>query len=188
MAQSNTHSSRDPVLRIAMVLIRIMQIFTILGVAALAVGSVLVLVFQDKLLAEIASSYPDISASFPYLLAAFLLGMILLLGLFWLQLSRLRAIVGTVDDGQPFARINGERLRFIAILILLQQFAVLMIVPVIAGMQSAAGRYAGSDIDEFRTIDFEISLTALLVALLLIILGRVFEQGADMQEELEGTV
>jgi len=181
-------SNKDPVLRIATVLIRVMQIITIIGIAMLAIGSVAVLIFQDNLLAEFAPSYPDVSSSLPYLLAAFLSVVILLLGLFWLQLSRLRAIVGTVDAGDPFARINGERLRFIAILMLLQQFAVLMTVPVIAGLQSAAGRYAGSGLDEFSTINFEISLTALLVALLLIILGRVFEQGADMQDELEGTV
>lgn len=183
-----TQLKKDPVLAIATMLIRLLQVFTIIGMAALFVGGIGILIWQGKLLMELAVAYPEISSSFPYLLTAFLFSMLPLLALFWLQLSRIRAIVGTVEEGNPFVRINGVRLRFIAILIFIQQLAVFLIAPLIAGMQYAAGRYAGSGGDEFKTIDFEISLTALLVGLLLIILGRVFEQGADMQEDLEGTV
>ncbi len=183
-----TEVKKDPVLAISKLLIRFMQFFSIAGMLALAAGAVSVLVWQETLLGELRPAYPDISGSFPWLISAFLLSMIPLIGLFWLQLSRLRAIVGTVDEGNPFARINGQRMRLIAILIIAQQFAVLLIMPLVAAIQSAAGRFVGQGGDELATMDFDMSLTALLVALLLIILGRVFEQGADMQDELEGTV
>ena len=183
-----TQLKKDPLLAIAATLIRAMQVFAIIGIAALFGGGVAVLFWQDSLLAGLATAYPDISNGFPYLLTAFLFSILPLLALFWLQLSRLGAIVGTVEEGNPFVRVNGARLRFIAMLIFVQQFAVLLIMPLISAMQYAAGRYAGSSSDDFQSIDFEISLTALLVALLLVILGRLFEQGADMREDLEGTV
>ena len=37
-------------------------------------------------------------------------------------------------------------------------------------------------------IDFDISVTGILLILLLFVLARVFERGADMREEIEATV
>lgn len=183
-----TETKKDPILASAKILMRIMQIFTVIGMFLLGLASICILIFQGAVMPELAESYPDISDNMPYLLSAFLLSVAVLLGLFWLQLNRLRAIVDSVDKGNPFIRINGERLRLIAVLIFVQQLLVLVIAPLVTVMQAAAGRHAGEGFNDFNNINFEISLTAILVALLLIILGRVLEQGADMQDELVGTV
>ena len=44
----------------------------------------------------------------------------------------------------------------------------------------------GQDLD--ISIDASISLSGILLVLLLIILARVFDRGAEMREELEGTI
>ena len=94
-------------------------------------------------------------------------------------LTRLLAIVETVSAGNPFIVVNAERLQGIAWAILgleLMHFAV--------GAVAASVSSAGVPLN----ISWGFSLTRWLAVLLLFVLARVFEQGARMREELEGTV
>ena len=96
-----------------------------------------------------------------------------------LALSRLLAIVDTVTVGNPFIVANAERLKAIAWAILtleLMHFAVGMIA---TSISSAVGE---------MHIDWGFSLTRWLAVLMLFVLARVFEQGARMREDLEGTI
>jgi Protein of unknown function (DUF2975) len=97
-------------------------------------------------------------------------------------LIHLRAIVDTVDDGDPFVMDNAKRLRAMAWLSIIAYPLGLLL------------DFVGWSIDKLDDpkveFDFEavIDLTGLLTILLLFILARVFEQGVAMREELEGTV
>jgi hypothetical protein len=94
-------------------------------------------------------------------------------------LTRLRAIVETVRDGDPFVVANAARLRGIAWSILALELMHFAVGAIAAGVSSAGVRL---------DINWGFSLTQWLAVLLLFVLARVFEQGARMREELEGTV
>ena len=94
-------------------------------------------------------------------------------------LTRLLLIVDTVSSGNPFVAANAARLQAIAWALLaleLMHFAV--------GAVAAAVSSAGVPLN----IGWGFSLTQWLAVLLLFVLARVFEQGAHMREDLEGTV
>ena len=118
--------------------------------------------------------------------AAMVAGMrtIMLLGiasvpLAHLVLSRLRAIVETVGEGDPFVAGNARRLQTIAWAVLGLEVMHLLVRAVAAGASSP-----GQPLD----VGGSFSITGWLAVLLLLVLARVFERGAAMREELEGTV
>lgn len=96
-----------------------------------------------------------------------------------LVLTRLLSIVRTVGVGSPFVLENAERLRAIAWAVL-----GLEVIHVFIGGIARWASAAGQTLD----IDWSFSATRWLAALLLFVLARVFEQGARMREDLEGTV
>jgi len=89
-------------------------------------------------------------------------------------LTRLLAIVDTVTVGNPFVVANAERLKRIA-------WAVL-------GLELSAVAAGVSTTATPLHISWGFSLTRWLAVLMLFVLARVFEQGARMREDLEGTV
>ena len=94
-------------------------------------------------------------------------------------LTRLLAIVDTVRDGNPFVMANAARLQRIAWAGLILELMHLAVAAIAAAVSTAA-----APLD----ISWRFSLTPWLAVLLLFVLARVFEQGARMREELEGTV
>ena len=94
-------------------------------------------------------------------------------------LNRLLVIVATVGTGNPFVAANAARLSAIAWALLALELTHLAVAAVAASVSSAAVPLH---------IGWGFSLTRLLAVLLLFVLARVFEQGASMREELEGTV
>jgi len=94
-------------------------------------------------------------------------------------LTRLLTIVETVSAGNPFVVANAARLQGIAWAIL-----ALELIHFAVGMVAASVSSAGVPLN----ISWGFSLTRWLAVLLLFVLARVFEQGARMREEIEGTV
>lgn len=95
----------------------------------------------------------------------------------------LRTIVDTVRSGDPFIRDNAQRLRSMGWLLVI----VTVIKVFIAGMIAWTAQYADPSELEAR-VSGGIEFGGLLSILLLFVLAKVFERGADMREELEGTV
>ncbi len=94
----------------------------------------------------------------------------------------LRRIVDSVSHRDPFAPVNAGRLRNIAWLVLAIQLLAIPMTSLAIWFDAAPYEpnvHHGSD---------GISLGALLLALILFILARVFRTGAAMRDELEGTV
>ena len=94
-------------------------------------------------------------------------------------LARLLAIVETVRLGDPFVRENAARLQTIAWAVLGLELTHLAVGAVAATVSTQGGQL---------DLDWNFSLTRWLAVLLLFVLARVFEQGAQMRDDLEGTV
>lgn len=94
-------------------------------------------------------------------------------------LNRLLSIVETVRTGDPFIIENARRLQAIATTLLGIQLLHLVI-----GVIAARTRSAVQELD----INWSFSITPWLAVLLLFVLARVFEHGARMRADLEGTV
>jgi hypothetical protein len=94
-------------------------------------------------------------------------------------LTRLLTIVDTVRHGDPFIVENAKRLQTIAwavVVLEMLHFAIGIVAAVIS-----------TDEAPFD-INWTFSVTRWIAVLLLFVLARVFEQGARMREDLEGTV
>ena len=94
-------------------------------------------------------------------------------------LTRLLAIVASVSIGNPFVHANAARLQAIAWALLALELMDFVVSAVAAKVSSATVPLH---------ISYDFSLTPWLAVLLLFVLARVFEQGAHMREDLEGTV
>jgi len=94
-------------------------------------------------------------------------------------LSRLLSIVETVRAGDPFVTENASRLQTVAWSVLALELGRLLVVG-IANSVSTATRPIH--------IDWNFSVTPWLAVLLLFVLARVFDHGARMREDLDGTV
>ena len=94
-------------------------------------------------------------------------------------LTRLLTIVDTVSVGNPFVLSNAARLQGIAWAIL-----ALALIHFAVGIVAASVSTTAAPLN----ISWGFSLTRWLAVLLLFVLARVFEQGARMREDLEGTV
>ena len=96
-----------------------------------------------------------------------------------LILARLLTIVETVKVGNPFVIANAVRLKTIAWAILGLELLHFTVGAIAQGISTAAAPL---------NISSGFSLTRWLTVLLLFVLAQVFEQGARMREDLEGTV
>lgn len=170
----------DPLLVLAKGLLTFMLIFIIIGMVGLGIGFTAVIGLHGMVAEKLAkagaaeSTYWLILVIFP-LIAAMLAAM-------HRFVSTLRAIVGTVEEGDPFSPVNAERLRAMAWLSVIIQVLTLPV-----GFLSTKVEEAAKGITSMN-IDAEFSSNGLLLALVLFILARVFRTGAQMREELEGTV
>lgn len=160
-------------------------IYFVLGIVAvaggaLAIASIAVPIWWSDIVAMAVKENPevDMAGLLPPLLVMFA-GCIVILGLVWTALRKLLAIVRTVGEGDPFVTANAVRLRAIGWLLV----AIEVIgIPLALLAGNIADRFGDSD----TGLDF--SPTGLLAILLAFVLARVFERGAAMREEMEGTV
>ena len=163
--------------RLALTLLMALTIFA----AVAAVLTLPILYFRfDRVSADMAANGIRHEA-IPWVVFM-VLGGVLLSGLGFFFLRHLRRIVDSVSDGDPFVPINADRLRDMAWLALAMQVVMIAITPTIIWFDALPHRqnvHHNSD---------GLSLAALVLALLLFILARVFRVGSAMREELEGTV
>lgn len=160
-------------------------VYLIMGLVAFA-GSVLALVcvvlpfYWTEAMAGLNTAHPNLDPTtlLPHLLSVFALG-ILTLGLLWTMMRKLLAIIASVEEGNPFVRANAIRLKAIGWLMVGLQIVG---VPLAIAAGKAADMFGESD------TGWDLSLNGILAILLVFILAGIFERGAEMREELEGTV
>ena len=94
-------------------------------------------------------------------------------------MRKILAIIGSVEDRNPFVVANAVRLKAIG---------WLMVAVQIIGIPLAIVAREAADMFGENNVDLDISLNGILAILLVFILAGIFERGAEMREELEGTV
>ena len=99
--------------------------------------------------------------------------------LFHLVFTRVLRIIETVRIGDPFIRANAVRLRLMAWTLLGLEILHIAVAAIAKAVSTPSTRL---------DIDWEFSVTALLAILLLFVLAQAFAHGAQMREDLEGTV
>lgn len=90
-------------------------------------------------------------------------------------------IIKSVANGDPFTHENSKRMTRMGWIALGFQIASFPI----GALAVYLSQYVPQD---NLTVDFEFTLTGVLLAVVLFILARVFNHGASMREDLEGTV
>ena len=94
-----------------------------------------------------------------------------------IQLTKLKEIVETVRQGDPFVAENADRLRVIAWALLVTQ-----VMHLVFGAMVHIARSANAE------MEWEFSLTGWLAVLLLFVLARVFKEGARLRDDLEAMI
>ena len=171
---------RDPLLAIARFLLgAIMGAFAFAGImVAIGLGAVAT-VQSDYVLAKLAAAGASNAGYGAVLFALVLIIMLMALGVLFMR--ELFRIVGSVEQGDPFQPFNADRLRRMG----WNTVASQMILFALAAIAHSFGGFRQALLAEDAMLA---GFSALLLALILFILARVFRVGAEMRSELEGTV
>lgn len=179
--------SRDPLLTAAKLLLMFFVGVLGLAVVATAAGAPLVLIAQDRVLAELAAEGIANGKQAIPVLTLLLVGVSALLSLaVWFLVTLLR-IVRSVGEGDPFAPINGDRISRMGWIALGGQALAFPVGAAVVWLAENVSDERGPLGDEIHT-EMGFSGSGILLVLVLFILARVFRHGAAMREELEGTV
>ena len=120
---------------------------------------------------EFVVTYPNVGTGLRWIVVIGVVGAAIMHTI----LVRLRAIVDSVRDGDPFIVENAERLEAVAWRVLSLEVLRLFVAG-IAALVWEAGRFPA------------FSVASCVAVLLLFVLAGVFAQGARMRADLEGTV
>lgn len=175
-----TNPSSQPVLLVTRAVI-VLIIGLIAVAATILVATAVILPFYwTEVAQQIAVEKPglDAAALYPWIYVVFALGLVAL-ALILSIMRKLLAIVGSVAQGDPFAMANAVRLKAIGWLMVALQ---------LIGVPLALAAGEAADLFGRNNVGFDFSLNAVLSILLVFVLAGVFEQGAAMRDELEGTV
>ncbi len=154
--------------------------FAALASIVLVVAGTGITVFWGDIAPELAKEHPGlVTGEVKPLLIGLMFAVLPLIGLAIWSLLKLLAIVDSVRNGDPFTRINAARLRTMGWLMVALQ---VLSIPFGALAAELSSHF------ESHHVSFDMSLNGILAILLVFVLAGVFEQGAAMREELEGTI
>ncbi|GGD71113.1 DUF2975 domain-containing protein [Croceicoccus mobilis] len=174
-----TQFRNDPLLAIARFLLTFGLAVTVIALAAIAITIPAIGIFYSQVSAELVANDAPSSAYWVILLMLMLVAGLLVMAFFFIR--HLRRIVDTVAQGDPFVPINATRLTSMAWLSL---GMFLIAIPI-----EASGAWLSGAV-EHAEMQGQVGVegSSLFLILTLFILARVFRKGAEMREELEGTV
>ena len=179
------HSKRDLLLLAGQAITILMQGLMALAAIGIIIALPVVVFFRDRIDIELADKFGEAVGAFPLwpVIGVLLLALVMVVMAFFF-FDRLRQIIGTVGEGDPFVPANAERLSLMAWLTLGIQ---LLMVPA-TGLCLMLARWAENIEDGHVTIGAGLDLEGILMVIVLFILARVFRHGTAMREDLEGTV
>jgi len=181
----------DPLLIAGKIFAIILQVTMALLMLAFIVAIPLFLFAQGTIEAEIAKELPGITEEFPGVLIALVLAIGLsIVAMLFIFFGKLRRIIGTVGEGDPFQPENATRLSQMGWLMLGTQLVSIPggIIVVQLARYADAIKEAGAENFSLTFDDSGSDMTAWLLVIILFILARVFRHGAAMRDDLEGTV
>lgn len=172
---------KDPLLTLGKIMTTILMVIIAL-VTLLFIGLIPVLLFNYGQFADavLENGGDSVGLAMAASIAALLLGAAVTSAAFhFFQL--LGRIIDTVGKNDPFTTANASRLSRMGWIVLAFQVATFPIAALVLYLRQFVPA-------EDLSVDFEFSLTGVLMAVILFILARVFKHGAAMREDLEGTV
>ncbi len=171
----------DPLLLAGKIITYIGQALMAIAATAIVVALPLITFFQDKIQVEWREEMAT-TADFPTLaLIAILLIAAVFVVLTFIFLGKLRDIILTVGEGDPFVPENAERLTLMAWIMLGLQ---LLAIPAVAIAIYLTKVLENTD----ASMDAQLDLSGIILVIMLFILARVFRHGTAMRDDLEGTV
>lgn len=175
-------SKGDPLLTAARIVVILIIAILWLCAAGLSLGiAVLLTIGRGEVLSRIAEAgAPD--AAFWVVIGGFALVVVAIL-LAIRFFAVLNQIIISVDRGTPFEPANAVRLRRMGWLAVAGQLVLIPLGAIVAWLLPYLERL-GEDV----SVNLGADPGALLLILVLFVLARVFERGAAMQSDLEGTV
>jgi hypothetical protein len=171
---------RDPLLGTVRVALSVMMIAAIAVTATILATAPLLYIWRARIIAELSQRA---GAALPGELAYAISGVQILvavtamLGFFFIR--HLRRIIDSVADGDPFIPDNAQRLSHMGWLAV-----AIQLIAIPAGALGGWIAYIG----HVQYIDIGFSFGGAFLALILFVLARIFRKGAEMRDELEGTV
>jgi hypothetical protein len=179
-----TDRPNDALLRFGKVLALIIQGLCALGGAiALLLIPVLILASQNMLPGSLGADGSSITGqSLPVVLAIPLLMAVSLAALFRF-FGKMRTIIVSASEGDPFIPENAGHLNAMGWLLLVHEVVALLVGELRVYTANLVDEQAGNTI-EYSPYD----LDGVLLVIVLFILARVFRHGAAMREDLQGTV
>ena len=182
MADQPTDKPKDKVLTVTRVLLQIMQGFLIFGGVMIALVLPVLWIKRTEVLAELAKNMAPTVPGTESLIAISLimLGGFAMLAIGFAFIKRIIAIIDTVVTDTPFVPVNAKRLREMGWLVVATQGLALLMLPIAVWIEAQLPK--GND------LGIEVSIEALLSAMLLFILAQVFDHGTRLAEDVEGTV
>ncbi len=172
------HVKSDPLLTAARVFLMLIIALLLFAATMVTIGIGAILTVQRAEVFERIAAAGAPASGYGIAIAGFILivAILLLTARFLLELRR---IVDSVRQGDPFRPENADRLRLMGWIAVGTQLVWLIVV--------AIARWAAQFVDKAGEAEPDLG-GGLLLILVLFILARVFRVGADMREELEGTV
>jgi len=176
----------DPLLLAGKIITIIIQAAVGIGGAVIALILPVVAFFEGEIVEGIANGSEVPVQDLPLApLIGLLATVLLVLAALFVFFGKLRAIIDTVGEGEPFVPHNAERLSLMAWLLLGVQALMWPLVTLALYLAEWANELDNVDLSlEADAFD----LTGILMVLVLFMLARVFRHGAAMREDLEGTV
>ncbi len=176
---------KDPLLLAGKVITLLMQVGMAIGALVLLIAIPGAMLYHEEATAAFARDVGNPVAALPL----FELEGIMLIGtgvtvLLFLFFGRLRRIIATVEEGDPFQPENASRLSQMGWLILAVQLLAVPAILLLAPIARAADKPEMVELATASKVDFGL----LLLTIVLFILARVFRHGAAMRDDLEGTV
>jgi hypothetical protein len=174
--------AKDPLLAAVQVLLVLIKTFFIFATVMLGIGiGALLTVGRTEVLARIAAAGAP-SAAYWLLLAAITLIMgLLMLG--YRFFKELGGVINSVGAGDPFRADNATRLGRMGWISVGAHALGLLIGAMVTWFAPYIHKVGGHS-----DMGFGIDGGGVLLTLILFILARVFREGSQMREELEGTV
>lgn len=175
----------DPLLLAGKVITILMQAVMAIAAAALAIALPVLLFMQDKIDLEIAKEHGSATEPLPMLAIAAVIALAMVaVALLFFFFGKLRRIIATVGEGDPFVPDNADRLGAMAWIML----GVYLLGIAISVVGATVAGWASQFEEVHLTAGISFDASSILLVIILFILARVFRHGAAMREDLEGTV
>jgi hypothetical protein len=155
--------------------VRLINVLYALGIALLLVATLVAPAWTFAALGVVPEAVARMGLAMRLMAVAGIAGAVLA---HWV-LTHLLAIVDSVRDGDPFVLPNARRLQAIAWLVLAGEALHLLV--------GALAAFASTPVQALD-VDWSFSLAPWIAVLMLFVLARVFEHGARLRADLEGTV